>query len=373
MIASPARQLANVANAQKSTGPKTEEGKARSRCNAYKHGMAGNGVVLSPEDAAEVALRVAELTAELRPSSRLGSILVHRVASASLQLERAAVKESNHVAERVRHARVAHGETMQAQAEALLDELAENPATAARRLRRTPEGIEVALRTWLELRDDLMRAGSDAWTVQHAERAVHLSGRRFDEVPNPPMKRFALAALGDFRLLGRLEGERLDDEGRRDWASARLAELIDAEVAALRAAFDTLDHEAFDLDREEAPGRAIFDPGKEATLARRYEAAAERGLYRALRDYSKLEQAQRETPPSHPFYQNEPLASFRAGDGPPSPPVATPKVEPLIHSIPRQMPPVAPLAPSATGEMTLQRTGMGPGQPADVRGVPISG
>ena len=365
MIASPARQFANVANAAKSTGPKTEEGKARSRANAYKHGLAGDGVVLSPEEAAEVALRVAELTAELRPSSRLGSILVHRVASASLQLERAAVQESNHVAERVRHARVAYGETMQAQAEALLDELAEHPATIARRLRRTPEGIEVALRTWLELRDDLLRNGSPSWTAQHAEHAVHLTGRRYDEVPIPPMKRFADAVLGDFRHLARSEGEGLDDEGRRAWASARLAAMIDAEVAALRAAFDALDHQAFDLDREEAPGRALFDPGKEATLARRYEAAAERGLYRALRDYGKLEPAEIEAPKSPPAYQDKPLASFRAGDGLP---IGFPKAEPLT----RPTPPVALAARPETGETTVRRAGVGPNHRVEGRGVSTS-
>jgi len=38
-ITSPARVAANRSNAQKSTGPRTSEGKARSRWNAVQHGL----------------------------------------------------------------------------------------------------------------------------------------------------------------------------------------------------------------------------------------------------------------------------------------------------------------------------------------------
>ncbi len=41
--------------------------------------------------------------------------------------------------------------------------------------------------------------------------------------------------------------------------------------------------------RSEAVRRAMFDPSKEATLARKYEAAAERGFYRALKELRQVE------------------------------------------------------------------------------------
>src|SRR5262249_36315686 len=36
-------------NARKSTGPKTKAGKARSRANSVKHGLAGSGICLAPD------------------------------------------------------------------------------------------------------------------------------------------------------------------------------------------------------------------------------------------------------------------------------------------------------------------------------------
>ena len=45
MHCSEARIAANRANARKSTGPKTPEGKAISRANALKHGLCANVVV----------------------------------------------------------------------------------------------------------------------------------------------------------------------------------------------------------------------------------------------------------------------------------------------------------------------------------------
>ena len=43
--------------------------------------------------------------------------------------------------------------------------------------------------------------------------------------------------------------------------------------------------------RAEAGRRAMFDPSKEASLARKYEAAAERGFFRALKELRQLEKA----------------------------------------------------------------------------------
>jgi hypothetical protein len=49
-MATPAQVAANRANAQRSTGPRSAEGKSRSRFNALQHGVDANSIVIPGED-----------------------------------------------------------------------------------------------------------------------------------------------------------------------------------------------------------------------------------------------------------------------------------------------------------------------------------
>lgn len=67
-MASPAQILANQANAQRSTGPKTAEGKARSAKNALKHGF--NTIpAVKPEDKERFSQFEADLRESISPES----------------------------------------------------------------------------------------------------------------------------------------------------------------------------------------------------------------------------------------------------------------------------------------------------------------
>jgi hypothetical protein len=104
MAVSQKQLKANRRNAARSTGPRTEEGKARSRGNSVKHGLTGKGIALPHEDAEAVEARFASMEAEMRPSGELARFLVRRVALLTVRIDRAALQESAALAERVREA-----------------------------------------------------------------------------------------------------------------------------------------------------------------------------------------------------------------------------------------------------------------------------
>jgi len=70
-MASAAQAFANQANAQHSTGPKTDEGKARSARNNLKHGLTLGVLVLSPEEETKFCEFEAKMRAECKPEGAL--------------------------------------------------------------------------------------------------------------------------------------------------------------------------------------------------------------------------------------------------------------------------------------------------------------
>jgi hypothetical protein len=68
-MASPAQITANRANAQKSTGPRSVEGKSNSRFNALQHGIDAASIVIPGEDPAAYEALAAQYRRDLRPQS----------------------------------------------------------------------------------------------------------------------------------------------------------------------------------------------------------------------------------------------------------------------------------------------------------------
>jgi hypothetical protein len=85
----------NRANAQHSTGPKTEEGKHRSSLNALRHGLTGQIVVMPYEELTAYQRHVKNLTDEYHPANTTEALLVQQIADASWRLNRIAALESN--------------------------------------------------------------------------------------------------------------------------------------------------------------------------------------------------------------------------------------------------------------------------------------
>jgi hypothetical protein len=85
---------ANRRNALKSTGPSTEEGKARSRCNAVRHGLTAETVIARLEDAEDYQAFEATITADYEAETAVERELVLRLASVLWRLRRATGIES---------------------------------------------------------------------------------------------------------------------------------------------------------------------------------------------------------------------------------------------------------------------------------------
>jgi hypothetical protein len=85
----------NRANAQHSTGPKTEVGKQRSRLNAMKYGLTGQLVVMPTEDLELYESHRQSFQDEYRPQGATEEHLVQSLADASWRLNRVALLESN--------------------------------------------------------------------------------------------------------------------------------------------------------------------------------------------------------------------------------------------------------------------------------------
>jgi hypothetical protein len=92
---SEAQLSANRQNAQKSTGPRTEEGKKRSRINATRHGLTGQFHAFSHEDKLAFDEHCTNLMADYQPETCREKILAMSIAEDTWRLNRARAMENN--------------------------------------------------------------------------------------------------------------------------------------------------------------------------------------------------------------------------------------------------------------------------------------
>jgi hypothetical protein len=88
-MASKAQILANRLNAQKSTGPRTTQGKAAASQNSVKHGLLAERDVITSENPADFDLYRQQILDELSPVSPMESMLAERIVTLSWRLKRA--------------------------------------------------------------------------------------------------------------------------------------------------------------------------------------------------------------------------------------------------------------------------------------------
>ena len=164
---------------------------------------------------------------------------------------------------------------------------------------KTPEGKQNSRRNALKhglTGEGVVLPNEDAAEVERRLVAFEDELRPVGEVGRALVRRAAVCSIRMDRSVEQ-ETAALSERVRRAEADFAAPEGLDpAEVARLRA---------------EAGRRAMFDPSKEATLARKYEAAAERGFFRALKELRQLEKQAKAAEPLSPAesYRKE-LGSF---------------------------------------------------------------
>jgi hypothetical protein len=87
-------QIANAANAQLSTGPRTEEGKRQSSQNARTHGLTAQHPVIPDEDRGAFDQLRAQLHAETKPQGTLQQIIFEELVHSAWNLGRVRAMEA---------------------------------------------------------------------------------------------------------------------------------------------------------------------------------------------------------------------------------------------------------------------------------------
>jgi hypothetical protein len=87
------KRAANRANARRSTGPKTDEGKKIASLNAVRHGVHAKAALLPGEDPAELDALDQGLRRDLKPVGMMQEVIVERIVSLAWKLRRIAFAE----------------------------------------------------------------------------------------------------------------------------------------------------------------------------------------------------------------------------------------------------------------------------------------
>src|SRR5579883_1679954 len=170
------RKVINRKNAQKSTGPKTQEGKDRSRCNALKHGLRAEVIPLPDEDPAEIRARSDAWNEYYKPRAPAEQHLVNECVRATVLSDRCHRSHEAIVGQRVREAEAKYEHEREDEVERLWAAFKDDPATTVKGLKRTACGCRSLLARWRALGEVLRRAG--AWTEDECNEVVRLLGHR---------------------------------------------------------------------------------------------------------------------------------------------------------------------------------------------------
>ena len=327
-MATAAQIEANRRNAQRSTGPKTERGKARVRRNAVKHGMTARTIMpaLPQEDPKELEDRTQQAITAMKPRNPLELDLVCRAVRLAGELDRAERVGTAHLAHRVRMATRSGPETVSAEELSKVHDLGSKlffqaaigpgysdstaddyPAVIVRRLEESAEGCRWLLARWAEILNVVDREA--AWGDPEIVRFVGLLGKRGIEAHFDPELNSLFHA---FDALGHRIGHKFWNERRdglplgyiggfefvtyreiapppsdKNAALILICSVIERHVGRLEELL--AEHEQIEAaEAAERYDRAALDCSPAFERHRRYQSARHRELLRTLETLRKM-------------------------------------------------------------------------------------
>lgn len=152
------RLAANRANAQKSTGPKTPEGKERSSRNSLKHGITSRRIILTPEEQIDYDRLHDAYFARLKPVDGMEADLVEQIVHVRWHMGRIRDIEDTAFALTIEDPTLtaafqyAHGPALLTLAHKRLADNSSQLALANRQLSRLSREYHRLLRTFFDLR-----------------------------------------------------------------------------------------------------------------------------------------------------------------------------------------------------------------------------
>ncbi|RUL82215.1 hypothetical protein [Tautonia sociabilis] len=296
---------ANRRNAQRSTGPRTDEGKARSRANGLRHGMAAE--VLVPEEDRVAYEQVLERwRREAGPDNVVEEHLIQRAAVLSVRLDR--IERANQEAREAaaREAVARWYRRKQAAARKMGQRLMLDPVNVIEELEATAFGCDWLIRHWRRL-DSQIRLGS-RWDGRDRAQAMAMFGLPGGP-PGPDAGEDAKtlwtlavsvgyaepSAFGASALrVASSEAENAPAQTDPDAIRAALRAVIARQIERLRALRDASWREVEGPERAAvARLAAAADTSQEGQLRHRYESSADRACMAAIRLFLNLRDRRR--------------------------------------------------------------------------------
>ena len=320
----------NRENARKSTGPKTDAGKAISRSNALKHGLTAVTLTLPDENPDDVAARNQAWVDALRPGAVDEAELVDQLAYASLRLQRCARTETEILADQIRKAELQFDLAQDTRLIELTRLFREDSVKAVTEMQYFAPGVAWLIDRWEELkaafetvgywnnlpliREAIRLCGYDADRLRHEK----LEGYEFallavtcipDHIAKPQSAAYLEAQMPPC-WLGRFPNFQVAREIALAAVRARIATEID-DLTMRAEALDAIEEES----REGAKIRAHApeDTSQNRTFLR-YMKSTETGFDRTLKTLGKLQEARRKAAENaaEPAERNEAGVTSRA-------------------------------------------------------------